>query len=306
MHKGNRLLCLTLILLPALAAAQAQQKMTVDELVAGHLKSIGGPEAIKAIQSRIAPGHAAVKFIQGATGTWNDGGFLIASESQKLALVMKFGALEYPGEYFAYDGKDVTVSTIKPGQRSPVADFLYRNNTFVKEGLLGGTLSVAWPLLNLNERGAALKVTEGKLDGKPVYEVEYQPKKSMSDAKIKLFFSAENFRHVRTEFKVTHKDDMTATRGLVSSAPVGAGYDSGQARPNATIMEGVANSYYSLVEKFDNFQKAGELTLPYSYTIEYEIQGQGSSFVASWSMRPSGQFINNGKIDGEMFRPKNQ
>lgn len=218
---------------------------------------------------------------------------------------MKFGALEYPGEYFAYDGKDLTVSTIKPGQRSPVADFLYRNGIFIKEGLLGGTLSIAWPLLNLKERGAVLKVSEGKLDGKAVYEVEYHPKKTMADAKIKLFFSAENFRHVRTEFKVSNRDDLSSTRSVVSSAPIAAGFEPNAARPNATIMEGVANSYYTLIEKFDNFQRAGDLTLPYAYTLEYEIQGQGSSFVANWSMRPSGQFINNGKIDGEMFKAKN-
>jgi hypothetical protein len=306
MSKANRLLWLTLILLLPFTAVQGQEKkVTIDELVAAHLKSIGNPDAIKAIQSRIVSGVAAVKFIQGAAGSWNDGGFLVASEPQRMGLALKFGALEYPGEYFAYDGKDVTVSNIKPGQKSPVAEFVYRNNGLVREGLLGGTLSIAWPLLNLKDRGAELKLTEGKLDGKPVYEVEYRPKKAIGDLKVKLFFDPENFHHLRTEYKVSHRDDMSATRNVVSSAPLGAGYDNGTARPNATIMEGVANSYYTMIEKFDNFQKAGDLTLPYSYTIEYEVQGQGTSFVANWNMRSSGQFLNNGKIDSEFFKAKN-
>ena len=306
MLKGTRLFWLTFILLLPLAAAQSQEKkITADELVAAHLKSIGAPEAIKGIQSRIVSGQASVKFIQGAAGSWNDGGFLVASEPTRMGLAMKFGALEYPGEYFAYDGKDVTVGNMKPGQKSPIADFIYRHSSFVKEGLLGGALSVAWPLLSLQERGAELKVSEGKLDGKPVYEVEYRPKKAIADLKIKLYFDTENFHHLRTEYKVSHRDDMSAARDVVSSAPLGAGYDNGTARPNATIMDGVANSYYTLVEKFDNFQKAGNLTLPYSYTLEYEVQGQGTSFVANWNMRSSGQFINNGKIDSDFFKAKN-
>jgi hypothetical protein len=307
MLKGNRLLGLILIFILPLAAALAQEKkvLTPDELVAAHLKSIGSPEAIKAIQSRIVSGAAAVRFVMGATGSWNDGEFAVVSEPQRLGLVMKFGALEYPGEYFAFDGKDVTVSNMKPGQKSPVADFIFRNGGVMKEGLLGGTLSVAWPLLNLKEKGAELKVVESKLDGKAVYEVEYRPKKAIGDMKVRLFFDAENFHHLRTEYKVTHKDDMTSSRSITSSAPLGAGYENGQVRPNATMMEGVPNSYYTMVEKFDNYQKAGDLTLPYTYTIEYEIQGQGTSFVANWKMRSSGQFVNNGKIDAEFFKAKN-
>ncbi len=305
MLKVNRLLWLALVFILPLAAAQAQEKkMTAEELLAGHLKSIGSPEAVKSLHSRIISGVAAVRFVQGASGAWNDGGFLVASEPQRMGLAMKFGALEYPGEYFAYDGKEVTVGNIKPGQKSPIAEFIYRNNGLVKEGLLGGTLSLAWPLLSLKDRGAELKVSDGKLDGKSVYEVEYRPKKALGDLKVKMFFDAENFHHLRTEYKVSHKDDLSATQNVVSSAPVGAGYDNGQARPNATIMAGVPNSYYTLIEKFDNYQKAGDLVLPYSYAIEYEVQGQGSSFVANWTMRSSGQFLNNGKIDADFFKAK--
>jgi hypothetical protein len=306
MSKANRLLWLTLILILSFTSAQGQEKkLTAEEVIAAHLKSIGTPEAIKAIQSRIISGVSGVKFIQGMVGTWNNGEFLVASEPQRMGLVMKFGALEYPGEYFAYDGKEVTVGSIKPGQKSPVAEFIYRNGGLVKEGLLGGTLSVAWPLLNLKDRGAELKVTEGKIDGKAVYEVEYRPKKAMGDLKIKMFFDMENFHHLRTEYKVTHRDDLSSTRNALGSAPITDGYANGAARPNATIMEGVANSYYTLIEKFDNFQKAGNLTLPYAYTIEYEVQGQGSSFVANWNMRSNGQFTNNGQIDASFFKAKN-
>jgi hypothetical protein len=309
MLKAFRFASLTLALLLPLTAAQAQEKkITPDELVAAHLKSIGNPEALKGIKSRVMTGFAAVRFIQGASGSYNDGGFVFASEPQHMGLAIKFNAMEYPGEYFAYDGKDLTVSNIKPGQKSPVAEFIDRFSGFAKEGLMGGSLSVAWPLLNMKDKQAELKVSEGKLDGKPVYEVEYRPKKPMGDLKIKLFFDAETFRHVRSEYKVAHSSDLSATRGALGenqilNAPAPAA--SGNRGPGATIMDNVANSYYKLVEKFDNFQKAGDLTLPYSYTIEYEIQGQGASFLANWAMRASGQFTHNGQIGAEFFKAKN-
>lgn len=304
MSRRNCLTWLTIfLLLPIFSSGFAQdKKITVEELIAAHLKSIGSPETLKDMKSRVLSGMAAVKFIQGASGAWNDGSFLIASEPNKVGLVMQFGALEYPGERFGFDGKDVVVGNIKPGQRSPVADFIYRHSNFVKEGLLGGTLSIAWPFLNMKDNKADLKVSEGKLEGNPVYELEYR-KKNFGDMRVKLYFDSETCRHIRTEYKVTQKSDLTATRGIVGSAPMrGYDRDAGEIAPNATIMEGVPDSNYRLIEKFDNFQAAGGLTLPYSYTIEYDLQGQGSSFVASWTMRSSGQFINNGQIEPSFFK----
>jgi len=303
MLKRSRFIGLTIVLLlPILSIAFAQEKvMTPDELIAAHLKSIGSPEALKALQSRVLSGLAAVKFVQGASGAWNDGAFLMASEANKVGLVMQFGALEYPGERFGFDGKNVVVGNMKPGQRSPVADFIYRHNSFVKEGLLGGTLSLAWPFLNSKEKQAELKVGNGKLDGRPVYELEYR-KKNLGDVRVKLIFDAENFHHLRSEYKVTVKSDMTATRNAVGSVTIlHTERGDNEMAPNATIMDGVADSNYMLVEKFDNYQAAGGLTLPYSYTIEYELQGQGTSFVANWAMRASGKFTNNGQIDPSFF-----
>jgi hypothetical protein len=307
MVKFGRYIWFTLILLLPLTAAPAQEKkITPDELVEAHLKSIGTPEAVKAIKSRVVSGLAGVRFIQGASGSYNDGGFVLASEPERMGLVMKFNALEYPMEYFAFDGRAVTVANIKPGQKSPVAEFIDRFNGFVKEGLLGGTLSVAWPLLHLKERQAELKCGEGTLEGKPVYEVEYHPKKPMGDLKIKMFFDKETFRHIRTEYKVSHSSDLSASRGVVSSGTIlNSPNSTTEMAPRATIMGDIANSYYKLVEKFGNYQKAGDLTLPYSYAIEYEIQGQGSSFLAEWSMRAGGQFTNNGQIGPEFFKARN-
>ena len=222
--------------------------ITPDKLVAEHLKSIGSPEALKDMRSRVLNGAAAVQFLQGTSGNQSNGEFLLASEPKRVALVILFDALEYPGEKFAFDGKDVVVSVIRPGQRSPVADFVYRNNGFVKEGLLGGVLSVAWPFLNLKEKNAEIQCSEGTLDGRPVYAVGYRPQKNLGDLKIRLFFDRKTFRHLQSEYSAAIMNDLTATRNVVSSGsrvrdlselgqlPEGA-VKGGFSVPSSTIME---------------------------------------------------------------------
>ncbi len=44
-------------------------------------------------------------------------------------------------------------------------------------------------------------------------------------------------------------------------------------------------SIYVLIEKFDDFQEESGLVLPHSYTLDYSLEGQGTSFVAKWNMK---------------------
>jgi len=137
---------------------------------------------------------------------------MCVADGKKLAIVLKYGDLNYPGEYFAYDGKDVSVGHISPGQRSPLADFLFRHKGIMKEGLLGGVFSIGWPLLNLKEKQVELEYRETTIDGRRLHEIEYRPKDSLRDMKIKLYFDQETNRHVRTEYRVRVRDDMSGRR----------------------------------------------------------------------------------------------
>ncbi len=86
---------------------------------------------------------------------------MCVSDGKKLAIVLKYSDINYPGEYFAYNGKDVSVGHISPGQKSPLADFLFRYNGIMKEGLLGGVFSTGWPLLNLQEKPVDSDIPRG-------------------------------------------------------------------------------------------------------------------------------------------------
>lgn len=287
-----------------------EKKLTAEEVVAAHLKSIGTPELLESVNTRGMSGKSSVEFIQGGIGTMV-GQSVIVSSGTSFSIILKFGAADYPGEYFAYDGKDVDVATIRPGQKSPLADFIYRYNAMMKEGLLGGVLSLGWPLLDLGKRDASLKYFSAKVDGHELHGIEYNPKRGMHNLKVKLFFAPDTFRHVRTEYNLRVRGEQalqigqTVTRGAPNSAE---GRPGGVVTTDAGIQDPIRDSYYTLVEKFDDFREVKlddsngtGLILPHSYSIEYSVEGQGSTFIAHWSTTAD-RCVHNLKLDPLVFK----
>jgi hypothetical protein len=292
MKNGKGVLLLAGLLLGSSAFFPSQtvyaqdNEITPEVVVANHLKSIGKPEVLKEIKNRGFDGTTSVEFIQGGTGN-ADGIFLLLSEGPKVAILLRYNDLEYPGEYFAFDGKDVSVGYITPGQRSPVADFIFRYNRLMKEGLLGGTLSCAWPLLHLQGENTNLVYDREEKDGRRLHRLEYRPEKNLGDLRVKLYFDFDTFRHVRTEYRVRINMDM--------SVPQPNTDDRGGA-----MFQNVPDSIYVLTEKFDDYREEGGLMLPHKYTIDYSLEGQGQSFVACWTAKLNNR-VYNGKINPQSF-----
>jgi hypothetical protein len=290
--------------------------LTPEEVVAAHLKSIGDPELLTSIKNRGISGKTSVQFIQGGVGTL-DGQFMVVSAGHSLSAILKYGGVDYPGEYFAFDGTDVEVATIRPGQRSPLGDFIFRYKGVMKEGLLGGVWSLGWPLLDIEKRNTSLKYSSAKIDGRELHEIDYSPKGGLNDIKVKLFFEPGTFRHVRTEYGLTVRGEQalqagqTVTSGVPSSAGLSSGQRGGPTTRAAGVQDQIPDSHYLLVEKFDNFKelkfkdtKGSEtrsLLLPYSYTVEYSVEGQGSSFLGHWNLIAD-QWMQNGKLDASVFK----
>jgi hypothetical protein len=304
-------LLIAVILVFSLNPAIAKDKeLTPEKVVAAHIKSIGDHELLTKIINRGISGKSSVKFIQGGVGTL-DGQCLIVSSGHNLSIILKYGGLQYPGEYFAYDGTDVEVSTITPGQRSPLADFIFRYKRLMKEGLLGGVWSLGWPLMEIAKRNPALKYASAKIDGHELHAIDYSPQGGFNNIKVKLFFEPDTFRHVRTEYRLTVRGEQalqagqTVTRGVATSA------GSGPITREAGVLDAIPDSHYLLIEKFDNFKEvqfndpkfgaAGSLIMPHAYSLEYSVEGQGSSFLAHWDQTAE-QFIYNGKLDPSVFK----
>ncbi|MDR0310922.1 MAG: hypothetical protein LBJ21_04995 [Acidobacteriota bacterium] len=282
--------CILAVQIPGLCAGNPSP----DQLIAEHLKSIGNPDALPQIKSIVFTGNATVNFLLGMTGYQNQRGVsMLISEGPKMGIRMSFpDKNNYPGEHFAYDGKDVTVANFAIGRKSPIAEFIHRYNKIMKNGLLGGVFSNAWPLLDIKSNKANMKVRKTKMDGTELYELEYRPRDYHGDMKISLYFDTETYRHIYTEYKVQTRDDVSM--GL-NPRP---GTDMG-------ISLTASETYYTLIEKFDNFGKVGDLTLPHSYMLNYSITHLGSmamgGFAANWTIEAREWGFNTPEINQNFF-----
>ena len=100
-------------------------------------------------------------------------------------------------------GKKFSARQFKPGSRTCLAQFFLTNDAIFKEGLVGGTLTESWPLLNLTDKNPKLEyVGLKKIGDHQLHAMKYTPRKG-SDLKIVLYFEPDTFRHVRTEYSRT-------------------------------------------------------------------------------------------------------
>lgn len=279
--------------------------LTPEQLLARHVQSIGKPQALAAVKSRGLSGKAAVQFVQGATGRLTDGQFICVSEGRNIGMTMKFSDVNYPGEYFAYNGQEATVGHIKPGQKSPIAEFIFRHSGIMKEGLFGGVISVAWPFLKYQEGQYDLSYAQENVNGRPYHVLNCVSRKNLGDVKVKLYFDMDSYRHVRTDYRVSHSEDLTAMKGDI--VPGSSSVEQGtptkgplDLKPKATIQTSQPKSIYLLRETFDGFAEVGGLVLPQIYNIEYSVEGSGQSFIANWVLRTE-HWMNNGKVDQSFF-----
>jgi hypothetical protein len=266
------------------ADAYAGENFTAEQLIANHLQSLGKPEALMNAQSRGFVGTSSFEVILGGIGRYPYGLAMFASEGRKLGIAMSYQNAEYPGEYFAFDGKEVSVSHIRPGVKSPLAQFLYRFDDVMKEGLLGGALSASWPLLNIREKQPrVLKYGVRKIDGRRLHKLVYRPRDGLGNMKIELYFDWETFRHVRTEYLVRILNDLSLPPASLS------------------IMEVVPEYRYHLIEEFDKFGSVGGIVLPQNYSLHYTVEGQNFTFIGLWKLRAGGWVLNK-SYDERVFQ----
>lgn len=261
--------------------ADDKAKMTPDTLIAKHLEAIGATETRSSISSRIVAGKVAIE-VRGNTTGQSTGDFNFAAEGRKSLLVMQFENSQYPYERASYDGERFNVGDLRPGVRSTLGNFLLTYDTVFKQGLFGGVLSTAWPLLDLSAQNPKLELAgKKKINGREAYVLKYLPRKG-SDLEIRLFFDAETFRHVRTSYERT------------ISAQMGS-------NPNASASQ--RETRYEMVEDFSDFQKEGGLTLPHGYKLTLMIQGNGGTAINTWTSQLT-RFVVNQKIPAEAFNVK--
>jgi hypothetical protein len=255
------------------------EKPKAADVVAKHLEALGTAEARAAAKTRAAQGPVQVVFRLGGSGQLTGNG-LIASEGRKARIEWKFQQVEYPGEQLAFDGSKLTVGQVRPGVRSPLTQFVYQFDFLMKEGLLGGALSTGWALLETAERQPKIDYSgTKKIDGVQLHELKYRSKKGSGEVQVSLFFEPENWRHVRSQFR------------LVIPARMGS---------NPADSAGQRETIHQIVEQFSDFKAVDGLTLPHSYRLQYTVEAQNSTYLADWTQNVT-QMSHNQAIEPKVF-----
>jgi hypothetical protein len=268
-------LALLSIAKPSLSATD---KMTAEELVARHLESIGTAKARASVTSRIIAGSSLVIFRTPPPGQAT-GRAVLASEGPKSLIGMSFPSPVYPREQLGFNGNSFMAAYVTPGVRSVLGNFLMTHALVFRQGLMGGTLSTAWPLFDLTVRNPRLEYAGLKtVDNRRLHELKYLAHGG-SDLQVSLFFDEATYQHVRTEYE------------RVIAAPTGD-------RAYTNIEE--REIRYKMVEEFSDFKNEAGLTLPHTYKIKLMVDSKGGTFLADWEITLT-QFTFNERIDPNSF-----
>jgi hypothetical protein len=283
-RQGSRIAGVALLLGPLAIPRGPAAKVTAEEVVSRHLESIGTAEARGGVNSRLAQGSCVLKILQGGSGEQSGQASLI-SEGHKILLKMDLGSTRYPQELLAFDGEKVNAPPVLPGMRSRLGDFAYNYAVIVREGLFGGVLSTAWPLLDVAGRQAKLNY-QGvkKIEGRELHQLEYQARRGASDLAIRLYFEPETFRHVMTVYDLSVSPTLGAT-------------------PEQSVRQHM--SHYKIKETFAGFQTTpAGLTLPTTWTIEFTTApGSAASSVWEWDVAFT-NITHNQKVEAAVFNPR--
>jgi hypothetical protein len=259
-------------------------KLTAADVIAKHLDSIGPSDARARSQGTQIKGTFVLSAKQGGAGE-TQGRVSMASQGHQNGINLMF---DEGNMAFGFDGNKTTVTQFRPGRHTPIEQFFAEYDFLITEGLFGGTLSQGWALFGSQDKGA--KVEYGglkKIDGVQLHALKYTLRKN-SDVKITLFFDAETFRHVRTEY------DRTIYSTEQQRIPGQAG------RLPSVSNERQATQRLTARETFADFKPEGGLSLPHDYRFELSVQSQTRPMLVDWAFNLT-EFKFNVPMDAKQF-----
>jgi len=268
-----------------------EQKLKIQELVERHLASIGTPEARAAAGNRVARGIAQVMFRMPKPGQLHGTGEFV-SDGRKMRVDLRFGSQSYQGEELVFDGRNVDVAQLDIRVRSHLSQFVFDYGVLMKEGLMGGAITTAWPLLDLAGRQPRLDYTGlKKIDGQQLHEVKYRAKRDSGDVQVALYFEPETFRHVYSEYRL-----IIRAQTVQGTDPFGK---------QAADTSAANDAYYKIQEWYGDFRPEDSLSLPHDYRLSFSRRGSGEATMFEYKIALS-QFTHNEQVDPVMFTIQNR
>ena len=257
--------------------AQETKKLTAEEVITKHLDSIGTAEARAAFKSVVAQGEVMATVRIGGSGR-GKGGAVMASQGPMSLVGFIFGPQE-SNEKAAFNGKKLTVGEVRPLVYTRFGDFMRTHEVLFREGLMGGTLSTAWPFLDMNAPKAKIKYLGTKdVKDRKAYVLSYEPRNG-DTLEIKMYFDAETFQHVRTEYSqefvaptVTDPDKAARQKG----------------------------TRFKLTEEYSDFRPEANLVLPHNYKVQLTVDSEVAPLLQDWVVSLS-RFLFNKALDAKQF-----
>lgn len=289
------------ILFLAIPLAKSQEHVTAEDVLQRHLDSIGTAAVRDAMKSRVVEATASYRVLQGGSGQF-EGKAVVASAGRQLHMLLKISAPQFTGERFISNGQKIGVEGTYPGKdRSAFGSFLYAEDAPLREGLLGGVLSTAWPLLNWPAHRGQLRYEGPKnVGGTSLLVMAYRPG-GRSGLEITLYFDPATYRHVRSVYAEDEPVGIyTSSQSDIARASEAMPTRRGMiaARPNARL----SPIRWKIEEQFSNFKTVDGMTLPAHYDLRFEeLRPNGSQTIVQYDVNMT-RVMNNIPVDARNFQ----
>jgi hypothetical protein len=249
------------------AVSVSAQSISADEIVSRHLNSIGTEQVRKSVKNFLVTGTSAFEakspIVHGA------GKVIIVSDPSDLYFLMSLNSREYPFEKIGIFGDKVSIPFVTAGRRSVLGIFLNEHSRVLSDSLFCGSMSFRWisKIAELKLKASGKK----NINGRAAYVIDVISRGSGSDDfTMKLFFDAETFHHIRSEYH----------RELQAGVPTFG-------RQNQ-----YSNDTIDLKEEFSDFRESNGLTLPYKEKISLVSNSGGPGFEVSWTVSVNNYNLN--------------
>ncbi len=275
--KLNGIFAVVLLLALSSVAIKAQD-LKVEDIISKHLDSIGTKEKRAEIKNRMAVGTS--EFESKLPTRKTSGKAAIVSDTDNLLFIVSLASKEYPFEKVGLFADKIRLPFISAGTRSPLGAYINDHSKILSEGLFTGSISSKWSLLDPQlKKGKVNFAGIKKIEGRKTYVLNYYLDGNSNEFTISLFFDAQTFQHVRSQYR------------HVIDAKMAIFGQSNQHRNGLEI---------AMTEEFGDFKNENGLTLPYSYKIKYLTASNSGTYEYNWGVTIS-QYLFNQKLASDFF-----
>jgi len=249
-----------------------------QEIISRHLDAVASKEKRDGITSLMAIG--ASEFESTTPQIKGGGRAVVVSNPDNLFFVMSLNSKEYPFEKIGYFSGKLSIPFVSPGMRSLLGAFIADHEKILSDGLFGGVLSLRWPMLETGKpRGKFSFAGTKKVDGEKFHVMDFNVSGGGSpEFTIQVFFDAETFHHVRTEYKY-------------EVFPRDAVFGQQNRRASGRLF---------VTERFSEFKNVDGYNFPHVYRIDFESNGNTGAQRNSWGIRVDKWSINQ-KLAPDFF-----